>query len=98
GADAPGLSGAAFLQNTALDPELRAVVPGLHRARLGAGVSVAAALAAYRANPLVEYAEPDYRIHLQQTPNDPQYASQWDLNNVGQTGGTADADIDAPEA
>ncbi|HEX2896648.1 MAG TPA: S8 family serine peptidase [candidate division Zixibacteria bacterium] len=32
------------------------------------------------------------------TPNDPSYSSQWALNNTGQTGGTPDADIDAPEA
>lgn len=32
------------------------------------------------------------------TPNDPSYGSQWALNNTGQTGGTSDADIDAPEA
>lgn len=28
------------------------------------------------------------------TPNDPLYASQWHLNNVGQSGGRPDADID----
>ena len=32
------------------------------------------------------------------TPDDTQYNSQWSLNNTGQTGGTTDADIDAPEA
>ena len=32
------------------------------------------------------------------TPNDPRFAEQWALNNTGQTGGEADADIDAPEA
>jgi len=31
-------------------------------------------------------------------PNDPQFGSQWALNNTGQGGGTPDADIDAPEA
>ncbi|MFN0157905.1 MAG: S8 family serine peptidase [Bacteroidota bacterium] len=31
-------------------------------------------------------------------PNDPQFGSQWALNNTGQTGGVVDADIDAPEA
>jgi len=30
--------------------------------------------------------------------NDPRLLSQWALNNVGQTSGTPDADIDAPEA
>ena len=31
-------------------------------------------------------------------PNDPSFTRLYGLNNVGQTGGTADADIDAPEA
>ena len=32
------------------------------------------------------------------TPNDPSFSQLYGLNNVGQTGGTPDADIDAPEA
>ena len=31
-------------------------------------------------------------------PNDPSYGDLWGLNNTGQAGGTADVDIDAPEA
>ena len=31
-------------------------------------------------------------------PNDPNFNEQWALDNTGQTGGTPDADIDAPEA
>ncbi|MCX8007308.1 MAG: S8 family serine peptidase [Coriobacteriia bacterium] len=31
-------------------------------------------------------------------PNDPLFPQQWALDNLGQTGGTPDADIDAPEA
>jgi len=31
-------------------------------------------------------------------PNDPSFTTLYGLNNVGQTGGTTDADIDAPEA
>ncbi len=48
--------------------------------------------------PEIKYAEPDFIIELQRTPNDPRYNQQWGLNNVGQTGGTTDADINAPEA
>lgn len=57
-------------------------------------------IAAFLADPMCEYAEPNYMIHtLATTPNDPLYAANlWGLNNTGQTGGTADADIDAPEA
>lgn len=32
------------------------------------------------------------------TPNDTRFGEMWGLNNTGQTGGTVDADIDAPEA
>lgn len=30
-------------------------------------------------------------------PNDPRFAEQWGFHNTGQFGGTADADVDAPE-
>jgi subtilisin family serine protease/fibronectin type 3 domain-containing protein len=73
-------------------------VPGLRRVELAEGTSVEAALFAYRADPSVLYAEPDYRVHLTVTPNDPQFDSLWGLHNTAQTGGTTDADIDAPEA
>jgi subtilisin family serine protease len=36
--------------------------------------------------------------HLAATPNDPLYPDQYHHDNVGQTGGTADADVDTPEA
>src|SRR4051812_1609914 len=45
--------------------------------------------------------EPDFALWADGTvtPNDPLYGSyEWGLNNTGQTGGTSDADIDAPEA
>jgi subtilisin family serine protease len=35
---------------------------------------------------------------LSAATSDPFYAQQWSLNNIGQTGGTVDADVDAPEA
>ncbi|MBE7496237.1 MAG: S8 family serine peptidase [Verrucomicrobiaceae bacterium] len=47
---------------------------------------------------VISYAEPDYIVHATTTPNDTRYAEQWALHNTGQTSGTADADIDAPEA
>ncbi len=50
-------------------------------------------------NPNIEYAEPDYIVsHCQTYPNDPYGGNLWGLNNIGQTGGTVNADIDAPEA
>jgi subtilisin family serine protease len=43
--------------------------------------------------------EPDLYVSASvTTPNDPLFSSQWSLDNTGQTGGTPDDDIDAPEA
>jgi thermitase len=50
-----------------------------------------------RRNPTVLYAEPNFVMSISATPNDPLYADEYGLHNSGQTGGTADADIDAPE-
>jgi subtilisin family serine protease len=44
------------------------------------------------------YVEPDFALWSDSIPNDPSFSSEWGLNNTGQTGGTSDADIDAPEA
>ncbi len=47
----------------------------------------------------VAYAEPNYFLQLSETPpDDPLFDRLWNLHNTGQTGGTADADIDALEA
>ncbi|MBQ4851505.1 S8 family serine peptidase [Pseudoalteromonas sp. MMG012] len=46
----------------------------------------------------VQYVEPNYRLTIQGTPDDPKFSELWGLHNTGQTGGTADADIDAVEA
>jgi len=46
---------------------------------------------------LVSYAEPNFILTASAVPNDPLFAGLYGLNNTGQTGGRADADIDAPE-
>jgi thermitase len=46
---------------------------------------------------LVRYAEPNYILRTQATPNDPLFSQLYGMHNTGQTGGTSDADIDAPE-
>lgn len=77
------------------------------------GISLDAAQEFYREDPNVLYVEPDYPLHAYlepppATPNppdddppsdtvDPRYAEQWGLNNNGQTGGTVDVDINAPQ-
>jgi len=48
---------------------------------------------------LIEYIEPNFIAYTaERFPNDPSFDQLWGLNNTGQTGGTPDADIDAPEA
>jgi thermitase len=48
-------------------------------------------------SPLVSYAEPNFILRTTAVPNDPLFSELYGLNNVGQTGGRTDADIDAPE-
>jgi len=65
------------------------------------GESVQEAVQRYHNSGLVEYAEPDYHIRVASVfPNDPRFldGTLWSLNNAGQDGGLANADIDAPEA
>jgi len=50
------------------------------------------------ANPNIEYAEPNYVQKAIGIPNDARFNDLWGMHNTGQTGGTADADIDAVEA
>jgi len=50
------------------------------------------------ARPDVEFIEPNYIFRIATAPNDPLFPQLWGLDNTGQTGGTSDADIDAPEA
>jgi len=49
---------------------------GLYLLQGSAGLDVAAAVATLRGNPAVAYAEPDYPMHLLQTPNDEHYSDQ----------------------
>ncbi len=68
--------------------------------RLPLGANVSALAAALSVLPGVIYAEPN-GIAIPDAPifpNDTQFNSQWGLHNTGQSGGTVDADIDAPEA
>lgn len=60
--------------------------------------TVSAGVASLQQTQLVHIAEPDYLVHASVTPNDPQFAQQWALNNTGQTGGTSGADIRATAA
>lgn len=76
-------------------------VIGVRHWRLGKGVSVKQALGILSKSPsreAIEYAEPNYIVHASEFPYDPLRNDLWGLHNLGQTGGTLDADIDALEA
>jgi len=71
---------------------------GVYVTRVGTAETVPQAAARVSKDPRVVYAEPNYRIEFFNTPDDPRFAEQWGSDNTGQTGGSADADIDAVEA
>ena len=50
-----------------------------HHVKLNSGVSVEEALIAYRSDPNVLYAEPNYIVRKSAVPNDPNYGNQWNL-------------------
>jgi subtilisin family serine protease len=63
---------------------------------------VATALRNLSGNSWVEYAEPNYIVHADTVPNDPQFGELWGLRNTGQViggvAGTVGADIKAEPA
>lgn len=76
------------------------IVPGLVQLKVNMPVKDAVAL--LTGLPGVQYAELDYFVHADLTPNDPSFGQQWGCHNTGQTvngdPGSAGADINAPEA
>lgn len=70
----------------------------IHHVKFKKGMSIEEAIAIYRAEPNVEYAEPNYLLTIQDIPNDSYFNYLWNLYNTGQTGGTPGADIDASRA
>ncbi|MBU1693008.1 MAG: S8 family serine peptidase, partial [Verrucomicrobia bacterium] len=92
-AQVPGLSaglGIVSLHKYSLVP--------VYQMEITDGVTLSQKLAQVRSDPNVLYAEPNYRVQIDRTPNDPSFGMLWGLHNTGEGGGTADADIDAPEA
>ena len=61
-------------------------------------ISPVDAIKEFRRNPFVDKAIPDTKVSRRDMPDDTQFDQQWALHNIGQNGGTEDADIDAPEA
>jgi subtilisin family serine protease len=54
---------------------------GVDRYRVEMG-DVATALSALRADPRVEFAEPNRQFRLLSTPNDPQFSGQWNMRQI----------------
>lgn len=75
------------------------LVQGLSLVELPSDVNVRDALKEFQKSKDFLYVEPNYKIKAFNTfPNDPNISYLWGMHNTGQTGGTIDADIDAPEA
>ncbi|MDD1776168.1 MAG: S8 family serine peptidase [Candidatus Methanomethylicus sp.] len=70
------------------------------RLQLPVGFSMKSAIESIMKSGLADYAQPNYiySLNSRTLPNDPDFSDLWGLDNNGQTGGTPDADIDAPEA
>ena len=81
-----------------LDECLSSSLSNVYKFVFNNNLDVLNALVKYNDNPYVLYAEPNQIYHLDVIPNDQNFSQQWALYNTGQTGGTPDADIDAPEA
>lgn len=63
-----------------------------------AGVTVESVVRGLQNHPFLRWAEFNPVLEKDYTPNDTRFGEMWGLHNTGQSGGTADADIDAVEA
>lgn len=75
-----------------------AITPGMRRVQIDPGSDITSVLAAYRSDPNVVFAEPDFRVSLQLVPDDERFDMLYGLDNQGTNNGVFDADIDATEA
>jgi hypothetical protein len=69
----------------------------IYRLKVEAGTDLWHMALQYAQHPDVAYAEPNVRAWLAARPNDPLLPTQYNLHNIGQTGGLTDADVDAAE-
>jgi subtilisin family serine protease len=76
--------------------------PNIASVQVKSGRSVQEAVQAYKADPDVKHAQPNYIYRIQKTPNDPMYSDLWGLKNYGQgvdgDFGTSGRDIGAEAA
>jgi subtilisin family serine protease len=100
---ADGSERAAARSAARVRAERSLLVPRAQLVQVERGQTVPEAITALEQRADVRYAEPNWIYHESATtPDDPRFGSLWGLSNTGQTingqAGTADADIDAPEA
>jgi serine protease len=87
------------LNRDGVDDKFKHVMGGkLAQISLRKGADIHAAIKMISKHPAVKYAEPNYIVRAIGVPDDPNFVSLWGMHNTGQSGGTADADIDAVEA
>jgi len=75
----------------------RSGLPNTYLLKLSPGDDPLQVAEKYLQDPEVLYVEPNYEVNIATVPDDTSFASLWGLHNTGQRG-TADSDIDAPEA
>ncbi|OQW91637.1 MAG: hypothetical protein BWK78_04045, partial [Thiotrichaceae bacterium IS1] len=85
-----------LLKNVPNQVDASSVLAGTYIIQLPAGSNVDKAVTDFATVANVAYAEPDFLVWASTTPNDTGFNQQWHLNNTGQSGGTAGADIKAP--
>ena len=88
----------AELQSSTVAQSVDQLGFGIYRVNLKPTATVTSATSKLATLPGVQSAQPDYKIQIERTPNDPSFTSQWAFNNTGQNGGTAGADIRLPAA
>ena len=79
-----GVGGTEGLVHQRLNAEVIRKVMGdrIQVVRIPGGLSVPDAIQQYMEDPSVEYAEPNYIIKVQVTPNDPYFNQQWGITDV----------------
>lgn len=92
------IGSAAESTMAAIDGKVDMTFANLGIVRIATEQNVGRAIETLYRSGTVIHAEPDYMVHIDAVPNDPSFSLLWGMHNSGQTGGTVDADIDAPEA
>ncbi len=87
------LEGQPFVVDRALMPRI-----DLYLLLIAEEMDVSQAIEHLESLPQIRYAAPDMPVEQRGTSNDSYFSQQWGMHNTGQSGGTVDADIDAPEA